>query len=412
VKKSISAVIAVVAFVSSTTRAGAAPCTLDMFNMCQGTDCPPDQTCRESTCRCVTPGCTRIAENSCLTLLCAGQRTCANDCDCVPNGTGTGDPHIYTWDGLAFDFQAVGEFVLARTPAWMVQVRQEPWKRSTSVITAAAMQMGANRVAFYLKEEPPLRVNGEPRALGCPGHTLTACQNELRFEDGGRISRSGKKYTMIWPEISATVEVTIFPQALKVRVTPSDRELSGLLGNGDDDSSNDLQTRDRRVIPLPVTFQQLYAEFRESWRILPEESLFDYRENESTETFTDRDYPPFPSSTETLDSVEREAAREICTRAGLSAEEQPILFDGCVLDVAVSEDFGMAEAFAEIPEPVEVVSFVENYDLQGGTLLERASSSGCSCRQERRGAGTMTLFALAVVVVLARSKSAGRRRAA
>ncbi len=67
-----------------------------------------------------------------------------------PSGGGgsNGDPHLATFDGVRYDFQAAGEFVLARGPGFEVQARQEPWRssRSVSINTQFAMRVGAARV--------------------------------------------------------------------------------------------------------------------------------------------------------------------------------------------------------------------------------------------------------------------------
>ena len=62
-------------------------------------------------------------------------------------GGSVGDPHLRTHDGLWYDFQGAGEFVLVRSVdgAAEVQVRQEPPSdaRMVTVNTAVAMRLGA-----------------------------------------------------------------------------------------------------------------------------------------------------------------------------------------------------------------------------------------------------------------------------
>src|SRR5262249_13275931 len=45
-----------------------------------------------------------------------------------PGGGSNGDPHLHTFDGLPYEFQAAGEFVLARSTVggFEVQARQQP----------------------------------------------------------------------------------------------------------------------------------------------------------------------------------------------------------------------------------------------------------------------------------------------
>jgi hypothetical protein len=46
----------------------------------------------------------------------------------APSGSSTGDPHILTFDGLHYDFQAIGDFVLVKAldSDLEIQVRQAP----------------------------------------------------------------------------------------------------------------------------------------------------------------------------------------------------------------------------------------------------------------------------------------------
>ena len=61
-----------------------------------------------------------------------------------------GDPHLTSLDGLHFDFQAAGEFVLARSRSGdlEVQARQEPWAQSrfVTINTQVAMKVAGRRV--------------------------------------------------------------------------------------------------------------------------------------------------------------------------------------------------------------------------------------------------------------------------
>ena len=70
--------------------------------------------------------------------------------DGAPGGGSNGDPHLTTNDGVRYDFQAAGEFVLARGPGLEVQARQEPWETSkyASINTQFAFRVGKARVTI------------------------------------------------------------------------------------------------------------------------------------------------------------------------------------------------------------------------------------------------------------------------
>src|SRR5208337_2790706 len=71
------------------------------------------------------------------------------------DATSVGDTHLTTFDGLYYDFQASGDFVLAQDgPEFVVQARQAsgaPTWPNASVNKAVATQMGKTRVALYIE---------------------------------------------------------------------------------------------------------------------------------------------------------------------------------------------------------------------------------------------------------------------
>ena len=70
--------------------------------------------------------------------------------ECKDDGGDTwGDPHLVTYDGVKYDFQAKGEFVLSRGSVgdFEVQTRQQP--RGNSAVTlnkAVAFRVGTDRI--------------------------------------------------------------------------------------------------------------------------------------------------------------------------------------------------------------------------------------------------------------------------
>src|SRR5262249_7638699 len=68
------------------------------------------------------------------------------------DGTSVGDTHLTTFDGLLYDFQASGDFVVAQVePDFVVQARQvsgAPTWPNASLNHAVATQMGKTKVAI------------------------------------------------------------------------------------------------------------------------------------------------------------------------------------------------------------------------------------------------------------------------
>lgn len=286
------------------------------------------------------------------------------------NGSSDGDVHVNTPDGLNYDFQAVGEFVAVKDVSGEleIQVRQEPWGSSTtvSVNTAVAMDIGGDRVGVYLGQDPPLFVNGQQTDLNGRAMNLT---------NGGQIEQSGAEYTMIWPDQTrASVTLRGGFLTLIFSLCPGRSEnVSGLFGNFDAIAENDLTARDGELVSLSAAdgdsyYQQLYRVFGDSWRISPEESLFVYLPGETTDTFTDLDFPYlYDPAAEFSDDV-RQNAETVCRDAGVT---DPKFLDDCILDVGVTADETFAKSAAEtqagleqidvLPEELTCLNFIEGF---------------------------------------------------
>lgn len=290
-------------------------------------------------------------------------------------GTTWGDPHLVSFDGLGFDFQSVGEFVLMESTdgSAVVQVRHEPWgsSRRVSVNTAAAMQVGADRVGFY--------AGG---GVWVNGAAVTVADNtQLDLAGGGVVVRVGDHYYVGWPVLGSgdrmVVDVRLRSSALNLSVEVPPEwagHLTGLLGDGDGDTDNDLFTRAGTVLARPVSPGVLYGGFADSWRITAAESLFDYGAGESTATFTDVSFPDSVVTVSDLVAEDAEAARLVCVAAGVT---DPVLLDACILDVALTGDAAFAEGAASAPVPTAVIdgTYFESFDDTVGTEWSPATTS-------------------------------------
>jgi hypothetical protein len=260
---------------------------------------------------------------------------CEDDAVC---GRTSGDPHLVTFDRHYYDFQAVGEFVLVRAtsgPPLQVQVRQAPFGRyrTVSVNSAVAMQVADRTIALLL-------VDGVSRVF-LDGEAAVLPAGETPLSGGAwvvrRVSDIGVAdgYDVVWPDGSA-VRVDHDGYGYRVLVRLDDSRagaVAGLLGNFDGDPTNDLVSASGEPLDLPVAFTDLYPSYADSWRVTAETSLFPYADGESTETFTDRDYPAAPASVADLDEPARAQAEQVCRFAGVT---DPWLLAECVLDVGVT----------------------------------------------------------------------------
>lgn len=258
-------------------------------------------------------------------------------------GASDGDPHLRTFDGLSYDFQAAGEFVLARGTGLEIQTRQEPWGNSTSVSvnTAVAMRLGDAVVGLYTdRAGNPLNINGEWLHLDS-GETISV--------GGGSIYRNGSVFIVtnadgdgFWASVrSSHINLRAFIH--------EDRgsDVAGLLGNNDGIRGNDLAMADGTVLPTPVPVTQLYGVYADSWRVTDATSLLVYGDGESTATFTNRHFPIGITTLDDLDPALRAAAERIARDGGLT--EGTWEFDSAVLDIALTMEADFAEGVTETP---------------------------------------------------------------
>ncbi len=254
-----------------------------------------------------------------------------------------GDTHLKTFNGLFYDFQASGDFLLASAgPDFVVQTRQAsgaPTWPNASLNKAVATQMGKTRVALYV-EPARLLIDGRPNDL--------PDGKALELPGGVQVSREGNRYA-ITDEKGNSVRGELNSSYINVTVglghTPQP-QARGLLGNPSG-NVNQLVTSTGVVLKEPVAFNDLYHSYADSWRVQPNQSLF-------TEATTIKAGIPnslfFASH---LSPQEYQRARAICQAAHVTTKT---FLDACTLDTAVLNDEAAAKVFVNRPAPRHVVT--------------------------------------------------------
>ena len=251
-------------------------------------------------------------------------------------GSNYGDPHIVTLDGLAYDFQAVGEFTLIEAASGdplSVQVRFSPVDGSqvASQTTAVATMLGSARVVIEAKGSPLVSVDGVAFDIESAVGGASLGDGDIYFD--------GEAITLVYAN-GEQLRVDVFDGFLSTSVSIGEgRDVRGLLGNADGDAANDLALRDGTVLAQPVSFADLYGAFADEWRISDTTTMFDYDPGQGTADFTDLD---FPAAGVTLDDfpIEVVAAAE----AAAAGIEDPALRDAAVLDYLLSGNADFIDA--------------------------------------------------------------------
>ena len=262
---------------------------------------------------------------------------------CV-GGTSIGDTHLTNFNGLFYDFQASGDFLLAETtPDFIVQTRQTsgaPTWPNASINTAVAMTLGDTQAAVCLAPTR-LIVDGQQRDL--PN------DQSITLPDGVHIAHSGNQYLFTRRSGESVRTEINSPGYINVSVdlgAPPQAKVFGLLGNANGPmGEDDLATRNRKVLSQPVSFEELYHPYATSWRITPGESLLSKLCGERD---VDRGTPTRSFYATDLGRLDYDRGRATCTEAGVRDET---LLDACILDVTVLGTRDAARIFARTRPP-------------------------------------------------------------
>jgi len=204
-------------------------------------------------------------------------------------GGGGGDPHLTTLDGTTYTFNPIGEFTYLTTGADQIQVRITQYRDHQGILRPACYIS-----AFVVKSAHSDTIQVE----------LTASQN-LHFRVNGQ---SLNLETGVWHFSNITLmyhnaqSAAIYTKAgtgltvqtagrvlgAYVEVSEADKaRVRGLLGNWDDDPSNDFQLPDGSWIPIDSSMRDIHYNFGMAWETTVSTSLFTYPSSLSWYDFRD-----------------------------------------------------------------------------------------------------------------------------
>ena len=261
------------------------------------------------------------------------------------------DPHFITFDNISYDFQAAGDFILARATEgaeYEVQVRFTALSSAVSVTKAMATSVDDQSISIEANGTSGgiLLVDGEPTTLD-NGQSVAIGQ--------GFISRSGSNYQIDHGNGDST-SVRVSSTFLNVGPEPSlERPLGtmeGLLGDANGIPDNEFQLADGTELEIPVLSDVLYGEYGTSWLVDPDESLL---------PGTPEPYAP-PGRIITVDSLPdslRRTAEAAVIEAGIT---NPQLRDAATLDFALTGNREFIEATLATQEDFSPLISIEAID--------------------------------------------------
>lgn len=201
--------------------------------------------------------------------------------NCPPDdddpGSGKGDPHLTTFDGLEYDFHALGEYTFVESvdEDLEIQILTEGRDGSNnSFITGIATNVGEDIIEFNPKWDT-VSINGVSNNI--TEETPLILEEGIISVDN---TRNQPTYTINYLNGEALViddvKTLRGEDIFNVEVFSADTEIVGLLGNNNSDTSDDLALRDGTLLSQPATREQIDNELASSWAVSPEESLFSY----------------------------------------------------------------------------------------------------------------------------------------
>jgi hypothetical protein len=190
---------------------------------------------------------------------------------------GHGDVHMVCFDGLNYDFQAVGDFVavewLGAGQPGQVQIRTAAFPGAASITTMLAVNfggdLGGDRITFAVGRDHAVHVDGVADTALQVGMTQS-------FAGGTLSELSAGVYQLTW---NSGQRVTVTDQGdwldWTVALAPHDGpgSVRGLLGSNGGAASN-FQLPDGTVLVQPSA-DVLLTVFADAWSVTPGTSLLD-----------------------------------------------------------------------------------------------------------------------------------------
>ena len=184
---------------------------------------------------------------------------------------GHGDVHMMCFDGLAYDFQAVGDFVAVQSSdagnPWQVQIRTASAPGATSNTTELAAMIGDVRISFAVGRDMLVHVDGIADAALHAGGVQG-------FAGGTLAQLSNNVYQLSWStgrSVTITDQGDYLDWVVGLGSQDGPGSVKGLLGSNSG-RATDFQLPDGTVLHHPSD-AEILGVFADAWRVAPDASL-------------------------------------------------------------------------------------------------------------------------------------------
>lgn len=273
-----------------------------------------------------------------------------------------GDPHIITLDGVSYTMNGWGQYILMwiQTENFTLQARTQRTENSNgtltnaTVFTAFAAQEGDNA-----KIQVQLSSNNKSMIIYVNGMDVTSefyeeptFYKELEFLSVTREESANRTYVTTTFPCGVTIKVYVAVKSLELELEV-DKNLQnktlGLLGNFNDDKSDDFILPDGTVLPSNMSEREIFFSFGQKWEVTASNSIFMYGRNENFTIYQHSDFTPLFG--DDLTSKDFKAGEMVC---GANNTE-------CILDYIVTGNKEFALNSKESNLKMEsLVTYLEN----------------------------------------------------
>ena len=259
----------------------------------------------------------------------------------IPTATAWGDVHLTTFDGLYYNFQAVGEFTLAKSTvagdSFNVQIRTTQYGGSSvSVMDQVAAGIGTDAVTFGTSAS-------QPATVLLNGGAATFVNGVLTLADGTVTEESPTSYVVNWntgESLTVSVAGSYINTTVALAAQDDNGNVKGLLGY-DNGVNNDFAPI---VSGTTITTNQLYYgsgnpgvadSLADYWRVAQGNSLLYYASGTNTDTYTNVGFPADAFSLSDLPAALQQEGLQEAVQAGIT---DPQLQQAAALDFIVTGD--------------------------------------------------------------------------